>query len=154
MGSNGNGNRLHMVSCNMAGFNKKKTRLAACVKEERIDVILLQETLSTGGILFPGYQFFEITGVRKSNNQGYKWGVATLVRNDLLVKQLDVRAKINHPVVRVRVTVARETVEVYTVYNPGGTRVNLGAWLLQADPRRSPDNCWRFQYTPLIVGKQ
>jgi hypothetical protein len=72
--------------------------------------------------------------VRTGNNQGCKWGVATLVCNDLLVKQLDDWAKINHicQVVWGRLTLARETVEVYNVYNPVGTPLNLDAWLAQA----------------------
>ena len=95
---------------------------------------MLQETQCARGINFPGYQVFETPGVQKLNNQGYKWGVATLVRNDLLAKQLTVSAKINQvsQVVRVSISLAKETVEVYNVYNPGGAKVNLEVWLSQA----------------------
>jgi len=89
-----------------------------------VDIILLQETRSTHPINFTGYQVFERPAIR-TRGQGSKWGTAILVRNSLMAERLHINTPDNTQMVRIRVTLLNDTIDITNVYVQSGTQHNI-----------------------------
>jgi len=116
--------QLKVACWNVRGLRINRNTLHHFVMTNNVDIILLQETMSTRPINFTGYQVFEQPAVR-TRGRCPKWGTATLVRNSLMAERLNINTPVNTQMVRIRVTLLNDTIDITNIYIQHRTQHNF-----------------------------
>ena len=117
---------LTLLSWNCAGLRTKLVELKNKLKNDNIDIVMLQETWQIDAPTIKGYTTYHIPATPSLRGGRAKGGTTTFVAEHIHATKIPTsRANPKADTLRVRLKLADTTVDTYNVYNPCNSQYTL-----------------------------